>query len=115
MGKRDIRKLGIAVAGAGVIGREHYPLISAHPGAEIAGIADPAPVARALAESLGVRHFGDFETMLDTVRPDGAIVALPTGWHKFAALACIGRGIPNPVEEPVAAILADAAVSGMCW
>ena len=103
-----MRKLRIAVAGAGVIGREHCTLISAHPGAEIAGIADPASAARALAESLSVPHFGDLETMLDTVRPDGAIVALPTGLHKFAALACIGRGIPCLVEKPVAATLADA-------
>ncbi|WP_323797637.1 Gfo/Idh/MocA family oxidoreductase [Nisaea sp.] len=98
----------IAVAGAGLIGREHCKLLAGHPCAEIAGIADPAPEAREFAESLGVPHFGDLETMLDAVRPDGAIVALPTGLHKSAAFACIERGIPSLVEKPVAADLPDA-------
>ena len=104
-----MRKLRIAVAGAGVIGREHCALIRGHPGAEIAAIADPAPAARTLATSFGVPHFGDLETLLDTVRPDGAIIALPTALHKCAALSCIGRGISCLVEKPVAATLADAA------
>jgi predicted dehydrogenase len=103
-----MQKLRIAIAGAGVIGREHCTLIAGHPGAEIAGIADPVPEARAYAESLGVQHFGDLDTMLDAVKPDGAIVALPTVLHKSAALACIERGIPSLMEKPVAANLADA-------
>ena len=103
-----MQTLRIALAGAGVIGREHCTLIAGHPGAELAGIADPAPEARELAESLGVPHFADLDTMLDAVRPDGAIVALPTALHKAAAFACIERGIPCLMEKPVAADLADA-------
>jgi len=98
----------IAVAGAGVIGQEHCKLITAHPDVELAGIADPAPAGRDYAAGLGVPHFPDLETMLDAVRPDAAIVALPTGLHKPAGLACIARGIPSLMEKPVTATLGDA-------
>ncbi|WP_193185835.1 Gfo/Idh/MocA family protein [Nisaea sediminum] len=101
-------KYRIAVAGAGVIGREHCKLIAAHPDVALAGIADPDPAAPAYAASLGTPHFPDLETMLDATGPDGAIVALPTGLHKSAGLACIERGIPSLMEKPVAATLADA-------
>ncbi|WP_420402678.1 Gfo/Idh/MocA family protein [Nisaea sp.] len=97
----------IAVAGAGVIGQEHCKLIGAHPEAELAGIADPAPQARDYAAGLGVPHFPDLESMLDTVAPDGVIVALPTGLHLSAGLACIARGLPSLMEKPVAATLKD--------
>jgi predicted dehydrogenase len=101
-------RYSIAVAGAGVIGREHCKLLTAHPEVELAGIADPAPAGRDHARSLGVPHFPDLETMLDETEPDAAIVALPTGLHKSAGLACIDRGIPCLMEKPVAATLRDA-------
>jgi predicted dehydrogenase len=92
----------IALLGAGLIGREHAGLIEAHPGAALAGIADTAPTARQYASSLGVPFHADYASMLDEVRPDGAIIALPNHLHVPAGLACVERGIPCLVEKPVA-------------
>ncbi|MSO96137.1 MAG: Gfo/Idh/MocA family oxidoreductase [Thermoleophilia bacterium] len=92
----------MALMGAGLIGREHAALVAEHPGASLAAIADPDPAAVALAATLGVRHFDDYECMLDEVAPDGVIVALPNTLHVEAGLACITRQISVLVEKPVA-------------
>jgi len=99
----------IALLGAGLIGREHADLMAAHPEVEIAAICDPAPDAAQLAERVGAPLHTDYEAMLDTIRPDGAIIALPNRLHAPAALACIERGIACLVEKPVADDIASAA------
>jgi len=100
--------LRIALLGAGLIGREHAALITAHPGATLAGIADLSAEAHALAASLGVDCHDDYRRMLDTVRPDAAIVALPNRLHLEAGLACIERRLPVLVEKPIADTVAAA-------
>ncbi len=101
-------KRRLVLMGAGMIGREHATLIAGHPAAELVGIADPTPEARAYAAEINVRHFDDYGRMLDDIKPDGAIVALPNHLHVPAALACIERGIVPLVEKPIADTL-DAA------
>jgi len=98
----------IALLGAGLIGREHAALIATHPQATLAGIADVTPEARTFAASLGVACHDDYLRMLDTVRPDAAIVALPNVLHLAAGLACIERRIPVLVEKPIADTVAAA-------
>ena len=46
--------------------------------------------------------------MLDRVKPDGAIVAVPNQMHVKVGLACIARKIPIIVEKPVADSVAEA-------
>ncbi|WP_182086316.1 Gfo/Idh/MocA family oxidoreductase [Aureimonas sp. ME7] len=99
----------LVLLGAGLIGREHADLVMGHPDASLAGLADPSPEAERLAERLGVAHYADYASMLDEIRPDGAIVALPNRLHAPAALACIERGIACLIEKPIAGDVADAA------
>ena len=98
----------IAVIGAGLIGRKHLSILKDDPAFEVAGVADPSADAAAHAGEQGFRHFADAGTMLDAVKPDGAIVAGPNVTHRAIALACIARRIPAIVEKPVADTLADA-------
>jgi predicted dehydrogenase len=102
----------IALLGGGLIGREHAKLVAGHPGATLAAIADPAPDVAEWAGAGGVRHFADYETMLETVRPDAAIVALPNQLHLAAGLACIRRGLPCLMEKPVADTVGAARALG---
>jgi len=102
--------LRIALMGAGAIGREHAGLIGAQPGVVLAGIADVSEEGRRYAESIGVPYFTDYNVMLDTLRPDGAIVALPNTMHVAAGLACIARGIASLVEKPIADTVQAARV-----
>ncbi len=98
----------LALLGAGLIGLEHAKLVAAHPGATLAAIADPAPEAAAYARQAGVPCFADFEAMLDAVRPDGAIVAVPNQLHLASGLACVRRGIACLMEKPIADGIAAA-------
>lgn len=98
--------LPIVVAGAGLIGRRHIATIRKSSHAVLAGIADPA--AETFASELGVAWAADLETLLDRVKPAGAILATPNALHVSGALACIARGVPVLIEKPVAGTLADA-------
>jgi predicted dehydrogenase len=95
-------RLRIVVAGAGTIGRAHVERVKANAACLLAGIADPAPASAAYAAGLGVAHAVELEALLDTVRPDGVILATPNVLHVQGALTCIARGMPVLVEKPVA-------------
>lgn len=99
----------IALLGAGLIGREHADLMASHPEIAIAAICDPSPEAAKLAQRMSVPHRSDYAAMLDEMRPDGVIIALPNQLHAPAALACIERGIACLIEKPVAESIASAA------
>ncbi|MDJ1158062.1 Gfo/Idh/MocA family oxidoreductase [Chelatococcus sp. SYSU_G07232] len=91
----------IAVVGAGAIGRSHIAVIEALPEAELAAIVDPSPSARGIAGA-GVPVFDAIEAMLQTVRPDGVVLATPNQLHVPGALACLAAGVPVLVEKPLA-------------
>ena len=99
----------IAVIGAGLIGRKHIEVLRTHrPDATLAAVCDPSPAAATEAQALGYPIHAALPDMLDTVRPDGAIVAVPNQLHLAAALDCIARGIPVLVEKPIADSIAAA-------
>lgn len=94
-------KVRIALAGAGLIGQEHARLLAGHPEAELVAVGDPAPGAEAVSKGVGALHFRDYRTMLDAVKPDGLIVALPNHLHLEAGLEAVARRIPLFMEKPV--------------
>jgi len=68
--------LRLVVVGPGLMGMKHIELVRADPRTELAAIVQPEPVhARSLAEALGVPVFGDVAACLESVRPDGLILA----------------------------------------
>lgn len=99
----------IAVIGAGLIGRTHIGVLrSGNPDYTLAAVADPSPAAAAEGLSLGYQVYAGIEEMLDRVKPDGAIVAVPNQMHVKVGLACIARKIPIIAEKPVADSVAEA-------
>lgn len=98
----------MAVIGAGAIGRTHIDRIQRNPSLALAGIADPTPAGEALALSLNVPWFADHRSLLEQVKPQGAIVATPNATHIPVALDCLERGIAALVEKPVADTVAEA-------
>lgn len=97
-----MKKIRIAVAGAGLIGRRHIELIQASTECELAAIVDPLPATAAFAGSLGVPLYADLASLLAAQRPDGVILATPNQLHVEGALACVAHGIPALIEKPVA-------------
>jgi predicted dehydrogenase len=97
--------LGIAVAGAGVIGRRHIELVRASPRTHVCAVVDPQPASRELAASLRVPHFESLETLFAgpaAAQPKGVILATPNPLHVPGALACARHGVPALIEKPVA-------------
>jgi predicted dehydrogenase len=105
-----VSKLRIAVAGAGLFGREHIQRLAAMDGVEIAGIADPneegrAKVATAYGISLAVADAGE---LLDRARPDGFVIATPGPTHVPIAREALARDIPVLLEKPVGMNVGEA-------
>jgi predicted dehydrogenase len=99
----------IAVIGAGLIGRTHIGVLRAgHPDYTLAAVADPSPAAAKEGETLGYKVYAAIDAMLDKVKPDGAIVAVPNQLHVKVGLSCIARKIPIIVEKPIADSVAEA-------
>src|SRR5450432_4209471 len=101
-------KFRIAVIGAGAFGQRHLGYLQREPMCEVVAIADPMPAAAELATAQGYRYFSDYRAMLDTVRPEGAIIASPNALHASMGLDCAQRGVNILVEKPIAESLAAA-------
>jgi predicted dehydrogenase len=101
--------LRIAVIGAGDVGMRHLQVIESLPGLDVVAIVDPAAGTEAYARQRNIPHFPiGHERMLDTIRPDAALIATPNAMHLPHALACIERGIPTLIEKPIADTLESA-------
>ncbi|WP_315836257.1 Gfo/Idh/MocA family oxidoreductase [Bradyrhizobium prioriisuperbiae] len=92
----------IGIAGAGLIGKKHIELVQASADCRLAGIADPSPQAKEVAEANNVTWYADHRALLDTEKPDGLIIASPNALHVAMAMDCIDRGVPALIEKPVA-------------
>ncbi len=101
-------KTSLALIGAGVIGRTHMDRIRRSNNLTLAAIADPTEAGQVLAQSLSVPWFADHRSLLDSVKPQGAIVATPNATHVEVAIDCLQRGVAALVEKPVADTVADA-------
>ncbi|MGE5487756.1 MAG: Gfo/Idh/MocA family oxidoreductase [bacterium] len=101
-----MRKVRVAVAGAGAFGRNHIRVVRECPSAELAGIIETDP-ARAAAVSA---EFGCPILRLDQVagRADAAIVAVPTTAHTEVGCALLEAGLDILVEKPIATDPASA-------
>jgi predicted dehydrogenase len=100
--RNPVRKLQIAVAGAGLIGRSHIALVQASGECALSAIVDPAPAAVAIAREAGVPLFAALAQLFTSQRPDGVILATPNRLHVQQALECIAAGAAVLVEKPVA-------------
>jgi predicted dehydrogenase len=103
-----MKRIPIAVIGAGLIGRSHVDRALKQPDVDLVGIADPSEDGRRVAESAAVAWFSDFERMLATVKPRAVVIATPNITHADIAVHCLGRGAAVLVEKPIADTLADA-------
>ena len=98
----------LAVVGAGLIGSRHARLVHGQPECSLAGICDPDPGRRSVAEALGVPFYRDLSALLEQQQPEGAIVATPNGTHLAVAEVCAGKGVALLIEKPIADTLPAA-------
>jgi len=104
-----MRKVRVAVAGAGLIGLRHIEEIRKSRGAELASIVDVSPKAVEVAGDAGVPLHASLASMLAQDRPDGVIIATPNMLHVEQGLLCVAARVPALVEKPIAHTYAEGA------
>ena len=115
------RPVRLGLLGTGLIGARHARMIASEPACRLAGVADPAPAAVAVAAEVGAPYYSSHEELLEREALDGAVVATPTHLHVPLALECLSRKIPVLVEKPIAEtvsagreVVAAAEAAGVC-
>jgi predicted dehydrogenase len=103
-----VSRVGIAVAGAGLIGTRHIEEVVASPVAELVAIVDPGPAGPELAGKYNVAHYPHLTELLEADRPDGIILATPNQMHVDGGLECVAAGVPVIVEKPIGNTVAGA-------
>jgi myo-inositol 2-dehydrogenase / D-chiro-inositol 1-dehydrogenase len=96
------RRVGIAVLGAGRIGRIHAASVAANPKAKLIAVADPYPEAvEPLATSLGADAMT--EPMVAIARPDvdAVVIGTPTDTHVGYLLKAVELGKAVLCEKPI--------------
>ena len=95
------KRVRIAVAGAGMIGRRHIEEVHAGASTALAAIVDPGPAGAEPAEKYGVARHRSLTELFDRDRPDGVILATPNRMHVDGGLECVAAGVPVIVEKPI--------------
>jgi predicted dehydrogenase len=102
-----LKKIRVAVIGAGVFGRHHLRVLSQSLNATLVGVvdADRERAAQAAAEHncLTFATLGELQGEIDA-----AVVAVPTSLHAEVGCELLAAGIDVLVEKPIAADLASA-------
>lgn len=101
-------QIGIAVIGAGAIGRTHVETLARMPGLKLTALVDPAAPGRALAAALGVPCLPDVGALIESGLAQAAIVATPNETHLPVSDLLLRAGLPVLLEKPVAESLASA-------
>jgi predicted dehydrogenase len=102
-----MRKVRIAVVGAGLIGLRHIEETQRSRSAQLSAIVDPSPRAAEIAKREGVPIYSSLDELIAKARPDGIVLATPNQMHVEQGLQCIAAGIPVLVEKPVAHTLEE--------
>jgi len=102
-------RLGIALVGAGMIGRVHAENLAADPSARLVMVVDSSPeAAAATAGRFGVHAEGDLQAALAHSQVDAVVLASPGSLHPEQVAAAAKAGKAIFVEKPLAASLEAA-------
>ena len=91
----------IAVIGAGLIGHRHIQHIIDEPRCRLAGVIDPRPEAKALAERGGTIYYSDIAPFLEKGDAEAVIIATPNDTHTTLGIQCAAAGLHLLVEKPI--------------
>ena len=102
-----MRKLRLAVIGAGHLGRIHAKLLSSMDDVELVAVVDPLSTARdSVAADCRTVGLAEHHDLLGRI--DGAVIATPTRFHHAVALDFLRFRIPLLVEKPLCSTISQA-------
>lgn len=93
----------VAVLGAGQIALSHLKALGTMEQLEAVAVADIARErVTKVAGAYGLKAYTDYKVMIESERPDIAVITLPHFLHKEAAIYCAERGCHLLLEKPMA-------------
>lgn len=93
--------LKIALIGAGKMGISHLAILGGYASAEIVGVCDTSKMVTDFLTKHGKFNcFSDYNKMLDDVKPDAVVVAVPTKFHYSIIKDLLQRNIHVFAEKP---------------
>ncbi|MBN2217225.1 MAG: Gfo/Idh/MocA family oxidoreductase [Pirellulales bacterium] len=102
-----MKRLRLAVIGAGRLGGFHAQKAAAHPDMDLVAVVDPVPAARQrVAAECRTQPLADYRVLAGRI--DAAIVAAPTRLHHRIAMDLVRQGVHLLVEKPLTSSLAEA-------
>src|SRR5882672_10667927 len=110
MPKKNPKRIGRAIIGAGRVGLFRGEVAARHPQVDFIGIAETKPDrAREVAEKTHADFVtADFRELLARPEVTAAIIATDEHLHVEPILAAVERGLPLLIEKPLATGLADS-------
>ena len=103
-----MKKVRLALVGAGVIGARHLLALQQVPEIELVAIVDVFEETRVLANKYEVPFFKDTQSAITALDIDGVRVATPTEHHFETAKCALTNGVHVLIEKPIMATLEEA-------
>jgi predicted dehydrogenase len=98
--------IGVAVVGAGIIGRNHVAAIQRHPRLRVVAVVDPNESARASLAARPGHGAGEYDSLAAALGAAGngidlVAICTPSGLHAEAAELALGAGRHVFIEKPL--------------
>ena len=109
--RKQAKKIGLAIVGAGRVGLIRGELAARHPAVDWIGIAEKNPErAKLVGDKVGADFVtADYRELLSRPEVNAAIISTDEHLHVDPVLACVERGLPMLIEKPLATDLARIA------
>jgi predicted dehydrogenase len=109
LGCEAMRKLRVAIVGAGLIGMRHADAVIRHPQATLVALADSnaQSLSRGLSALGDVRGYTDYKRMLEELELDVLHNCTPNFLHHAVSEAALSRGLHVYGEKPLAETVSE--------
>lgn len=92
----------LALIGAGAIAITHLESATPATQTQFVAVVDPRPETQKLAQHYNIKWFSCYEKMLQSIQPDGVVIAVPNALHEPIASAALEQGVAVLLEKPIA-------------
>src|ERR1700694_1453122 len=112
MARKNPKRIGLAIVGAGRVGLFRGEVAARHPQVDFIGLADVKPDRLKLVGDKVKADFvtADFRELLARPEVTAAIIATDEHLHVAPVLAAVERGLPLLIEKPLATDLVQSAM-----
>ena len=109
--KKQAKRIGLAIIGAGRVGLIRGELAARHPQVDWIGLAEKNPArAKFVADTVGADFVtADFRELLQRPEVTAVVISTDEHLHVEPVLAAIERKLPMMIEKPLATDLAQSA------